>query len=89
MEEFNDQTRDALNYKQFDEFGQQLNLELQKKKKKRENLFYETLHKVLQMIKDIVSGTPKTRERFGTTMISDEVKFMYKEIPIIYHDRVR
>ncbi|CAG9311008.1 unnamed protein product [Blepharisma stoltei] len=76
--------KDALNYKQLEELGE-LPYELQIVLKERISLFKKTAGKARKLIYQVLSHSPKVRKRFSATQkLSNEVKFMYKDIPSVF-----
>jgi alpha-tubulin suppressor-like RCC1 family protein len=81
--------RDALNFKQLEELGE-LPPELKGIRDKRKALYMELAKKVKKKIHDILTHDPKIRKRVPLEQkISNEIKFMYKDIPNVYRERYK
>lgn len=81
--------RDALNFKQLEELGD-LPPELKAIYDVRKALYIKTTKKVKKKIKQILTHDPKVRKRITLAQkLSDEVKFMYKDIPSVFRERFK
>lgn len=79
--------RDALNYKQLEDL-RDLSYELRIVLNERIKLFQKTCKKARKLIAAVLGNNPKFRKRFTSSQkLSNEVKFMYKDIPSVFQDR--
>ena len=79
--------RDALNYKQLEQFGE-LPPELNEIYNKRKNLYLKASKKVKKKIYNILTHNPTIRKRVNPNQkISNEIKFLYKDIPSLFRER--
>ena len=81
--------RDALNYKQLEELGE-LPPELKKIYEQRKKNYQKAAKEVKAMIKNILEHDPKVRQRLSPEQkLSNEVKFMYKDLPSVFKERFK
>lgn len=81
--------RDALNYKQLEDLGE-LPPELQSIYEQRKKNYQKAAYEVKSMIKKILTNDPKVRQRISPDQkLSNEVKFMYKDLPSVFKERFK
>ena len=79
--------RDALNFKQLEQLGD-LAPELKSLYEQRKKLYSLATNRVKKTIYNILTYDPKTRSRIAKDQkLSNEVKFMYKDIPSVFKER--
>ena len=81
--------RDALNFKQLEDLGE-LPPELKQIYEERKKNYNKATNKVKKMIKNILTNHPKVRKRVSSDYkLSNEVKFMYKDLPSVFRERFK
>lgn len=87
IEEIKYKIRDNLNYKQLKDLGD-LPPELKKIYNARKTLFKSISEKIQKKILKVLIYDPKIRTRITKEQrLSEEVKFMYKDIPSVFRER--